>query len=69
MAYQFDTTVLGGLPVTIEFDETGLNCSEWDIVAVNSRPCKTYPKWLHNRLTHIDAAAISEQCVTEYYKG
>lgn len=73
MAYEFDTTVLGGLPVTIEFDITGYDnrdvgggdaneIDKWSIVAVGSRLCKKSPNWIYSRLTSQDECRIYEEC-------
>lgn len=73
MAYEFDTTVLGGLPVTIEFDTTGYDnrdvgggdaneVAEWSIVAVAGRVCKKTPSWIYSRLTRADEDRIYEEC-------
>lgn len=72
MAYEFDTTVLGGLPVTIEFSTTGYDnrdvglgiddVDDWSIVAVAGRACKKVPTWVYNRLTKDDESRIVEEC-------
>lgn len=58
MAYEHDTTVLGGLPVTIEYTiqgaepDVGIMSSyvdEWYIVAINGRPVKKCD-WLDRRI-------------------
>lgn len=58
--YEFDTTVLGGLPVTIEFTTTGYDntdvglgvddVEEWYVTAINGKTCKKSPTWLHDRI-------------------
>lgn len=58
--YEFDTTVLGGLPVTVGFDWNSYDNSDiggsdgcvedWNIVAINGRECKKTPQWLINRI-------------------
>jgi hypothetical protein len=72
MAYEFDTTVLGGLPVTIEFDTTGYDnrdcgggiddVDDWSIVAVGGKTCKRSPHWITNKLTSDDESRIIEEC-------
>lgn len=72
MAYEFDTTVLGGLPVTIEFDTTGYDnrdcgggvddVDDWSIVAVGGKMCKKPPYWITNKLTGDDESRIIEEC-------
>jgi hypothetical protein len=57
--YEFDTTVLGGLPVTIEFTTTGYDnrdvglgvddVDEWYVVAVNGVYRKNL-QWIENRI-------------------
>lgn len=72
MAYEFDTTVLGGLPVTIEFTTTGYDnrdcgggvddVDDWSIVAVAGRVCKKAPKWIYKRMTAADDERVTEEC-------
>lgn len=59
MSYSVDITVLGGLPVTVEFTLCGAEpdvgimsdyVDEWSIVAINDRTCKRPPQWLYNRI-------------------
>lgn len=58
MQYEFDTTVLNGLPVTIAFDYDKPDYStgdyggayDWAIVAINNKPCKKSPDWLYKRI-------------------
>jgi hypothetical protein len=54
-----DITVLGGLPVTVEFNiqgaepDVGIMSSyieEWWITHINGRKCKKHPQWLQNRI-------------------
>jgi len=54
-----DITVLGGLPVTVEFTlcraepDVGIMSSyvdEWTIVAIHDRLCKRSPQWLYKRI-------------------
>lgn len=65
MAYEFDTKVLGGLPVTIEFnvreyfDGTDY---DWSIVAVAGKTCKKHPYWVTNKLTTDEEYRITEEC-------
>lgn len=58
MAYEHDTTVLGGLPVTIEYSVQGAEpdvgimsayVDEWYIVAINGRAVKKCD-WLDRRI-------------------
>jgi len=55
----FDTTVLGGLPVTIDCyvcgpDEDvgifGYYVESWEITHINDRKVKKTPNWLYNRI-------------------
>lgn len=74
MAYEFDTTVLGGLPVTIEYDTTeydNRDCGgayndvdDWSIVAVAGKICRKAPNWVYRRLAAIDREIILDECVT-----
>lgn len=68
---EFDTTVLGGLPVTVEFSAyyedgecgyPGYELDEVSIVAVNGRPCRKSPDWIYNRMSKADHARIDEEC-------
>lgn len=69
---QIDTTVLGGLPVTVEFETTGWDnrdvglgvndIDDWYIIAVGGRPCKKEPTWLYNR---IKAAGETDRLIEE----
>ena len=58
MAYEHETTVLGGLPVTIEYDVQGAEpdvgimssyVDDWWIVAINGRAVKKCD-WLYRRI-------------------
>jgi len=58
MAHEHDMTVLGGLPVTIEYDinsaepDVGIFSAwvdDWSIVAINGRPVKKCD-WLYRRI-------------------
>lgn len=58
MAYELETTVLGGLPVTVEYTvapsepDVGIFSSyvdDWCIVAINGRSVKKCD-WLHRRI-------------------
>lgn len=58
MAYEHDMTVLGGLPVTIEFTVSGAEpdvgimssgVDDWWIVAINGRAVKKCD-WLYRRI-------------------
>jgi len=72
MAYEFDTTVLGGLPVTVEFNTTGYDnrdcgggvddVDDWSISAVGGKTCKKAPAWIYKRLTNADESRIVEEC-------
>ncbi len=70
MSIEFDTTVLGGLPVTVEATFAGADpdvgifsayVDEWEIVAVNGRYCKKSPEWIYKRLTDKDEESIQEE--------
>lgn len=73
MAYEFDTTVLGGLPVTIGFDTTGYDnrdvglgvdgVDDWWIEAVGGKTCKKSPAWLYKRIADQgETDRIVEEC-------
>jgi hypothetical protein len=71
MAYEFDTTVLSGLPVTVEFeteyedgecDSPGHYVTELSIIAVNGRTCKTEPNWITKRMTQADDDRLVNEC-------
>jgi len=73
MTYEFDTTVLDGLPVTIEFETTvhpdldgdGNNeeVDEWSIVAVNGRTVSSDPLWILKRIGEKnEAGRILNEC-------
>jgi hypothetical protein len=62
MAYETDIRILGGLPVTIEYDVQpaepdvgimGAYVDDWSIVAINGRPVKKCD-WLHRRIDATD---------------
>lgn len=69
---KFDTTILGGFPVTIQFNVLGKGFTvddspvldSWDIIAINGKPCKTSPKWLYERIekTKGEQNRIDEDC-------
>jgi hypothetical protein len=73
MTREFDMTVLGGLPVTIEFSTTGYDntdvglgvddVDEWRVVAVNGRALKNM-QWVENRIykTKGEEERIVEEC-------
>ena len=72
MSIEFDTTVLGGLPVTIAATFAGADpdvglmfgyVDEWDIVAVNGRYCKKPPHWIYKKLTSACEERIEEENV------
>lgn len=57
--YDADITVLGGLPVTIEYTVGGAErdvgimsdyVDEWCITHINGRKCKKSPEWLYKRI-------------------
>jgi hypothetical protein len=59
---ELDTTVLGGLPVTVSYSIARAEPSvgimskyvdDWHISAINSRPCKKPPKWLYKRIENM----------------
>lgn len=69
MTYQLDTTVKGGLPVTIEYDwsdaDTSVGimsgyCDGWSIVAIAGRKCKKHPQWV--KLTDAEEDNIRIEC-------
>lgn len=56
---QVDITVLGGLPITVQFEiesadpEVGImsaGVGDWDITHINGKPCKKSPEWLYRRI-------------------
>jgi len=53
---QFETKVLGGLPVTVEYLING----RWEIVQVAKKPCKK-PKWIFDRLTDKERESIQNE--------
>ena len=54
---QFETKVLGGLPVTVEYMITG----HWTISAVNKKECKKKPQWIINRLSDKGREALDAE--------
>ena len=78
MTYEFDTTVLGGLPVTIEFTTTGYDntdvgggiddVDEWSIIAVGGKTCNKAPNWITDKLTGAEGSRIMDEC-TEHQGG
>ena len=59
MEYEAQITVLGGLPVTVEYNiqeaepSVGIMSSyvsEWEITYINGRRCKKSPLWLYKRI-------------------
>ena len=72
-SYEFDTTILGGLPVTIAFDTTGYDnrdvglgvddVDNWSIVAVNGKTVRRCD-WLYKRIhaTKGEEDRILEAC-------
>lgn len=71
MAYELNTTVRGGLPVTIEFetesDYSGAYVESWWISEVDSRPCKKSPEWLYKGISEAESARIMELCEQYMY--
>lgn len=77
--YEFDTEILGGLPVTIRFTTTGYDnrdvglgvddVDEWEIIAVCGRSCKKPPASLYKRINEARHGnrRIIEAC--HEYKG
>lgn len=74
---QVDTTVLGGLPVTVEFsvdgpDESvglfGYAIADWSITHINGRKCKKAPQWLYNRIekTRGEEDRITAACMASF---
>ena len=75
----FETTVLGGLPVTIAYRTTGhdnrdVGCGvddldEWEIIAVNGKPIKD-DSWIMRRLSKADRQEIELECLAHRpYRG
>ena len=71
MTHSTDIKILGGLPVTVEFEyysydnETGSGGTEdWWITHINSKKCKKPPQWLYNRIdkTEGEEDRIIEKC-------
>jgi len=72
MSHEVEITVLGGLPITVEFeteqtsfalnDSWVTEISEWEIVAVAGRYVKKAPEWIYKRLTGKDEESILEAC-------
>lgn len=69
--HEVDTTVFGGLPITVEFNAyyedgecgyPGYVIEGWAIIAVGSRPCKRSPNWIMRKLTKADEEKITEDC-------
>lgn len=60
MQVEFETKVLGGLPVTIAASvyERGKVVDEWWISEVNGRAVKSAPAWIYNKLTSDDRSDI-----------
>ena len=61
----FETTVLNGFPVTIQFTiEEGCNL-DWWIEEINGKFCKKSPEWLYNRIaaTKGEEDRIVELCL------
>lgn len=59
MAYELETTVFGGLPITVEYSVAGAEpdvgimsgyVDDWEIIAVGNRLCKKPPQWLYRKL-------------------
>ncbi|MBN46235.1 MAG: hypothetical protein CMH23_07155 [Methylophaga sp.] len=70
---QTEITVLGGLPVTIEFTvypaepDVGIMSDyidEWSIVEIAGKPCKKSPDWLYKRIDGVkgEEDRIVEAC-------
>lgn len=73
MTYSVDTTVKGGLPITVEYNmsgpdaEVGLfgwSVDDWSIVMVGRNKCKKHPAWL--KLTQADEDKITEACGLDF---
>ncbi len=79
MPITFDTEVLGGLPVTVEFTTTGYDnrdcgggvddVDEWCIVAIAGRLCRKAPQWIYDRLKPSDEDTILESCYEHKHCG
>lgn len=65
MAYEFDTTVLEDLHVTIEFDVCRDHCVEdISVSAVGGRECRrTVAMYIENRMAKSDHMRVYEQAV------
>ena len=51
MTRSTDIKILGGLPVTVEFEHfTDTGIEDWWITHINSKKCKKPPQWLYNRI-------------------
>lgn len=62
MQIEFETSVLGGLPVTVAAEFYGRNLNEWWITEVAGRPVKANaPQWIYRKLTRDDRAEIVEE--------
>lgn len=76
MRNQVHMTVLGGLPITVEYSIEqpdmsvgiwGGSVDEWSIVAINDRPVKKEPKWLYARIEKArEEDKIIEACGEHY---
>jgi hypothetical protein len=58
------TTVLNGLPVTVDYVIDGGEVVNWNIVAINDKEKNC--KWLERRLSGKDIVRISEECINHY---
>lgn len=68
MAHYFDTTVLGGLPVTIAYTVAGNEVYEWWITAIAGRDVKKSPQWLYKRIREAgEMSAIGEELAEAAY--
>lgn len=56
---QVELKVLGGLPVTVEYEVEGPDESvglfgyaldDWRVIEINGRKCKKAPQWLYDRI-------------------
>ena len=75
MTFTFETTILGGLPVTVEASMQpaepdvgimGAYVDEWCIVEVNGRECSKHPAWIAKRMTNKDDELLEEECAEAY---
>lgn len=82
MSYEIETTVLGGLPVTVEYSvgEADPSCGfpndaadDWWIVSINGRPLRksTSADWLYKRIKAVKGEwdRILDECQSDFEHG